>query len=59
MVTNATTLYKVNTLCQHHVGVFSQDKACYDQVRSDFLKQSTKYLRESFFRTGASGLGAR
>jgi hypothetical protein len=58
MIINETTLNKANTVSQHHIGEFSQDKVFYDQVRSDFLKQSARYLRDSFFKNHAVRLGA-
>jgi len=58
MITYEASLYNVNASAQHPMGKVSQDKTFYDQVRSDFLKQSARYLRDSFYRSKASRFGA-
>ena len=58
MISNETTYYKANAVSQYHIGKLCRDKAFYDQIRSDFLKQSALYLRVSCTRNHAGQLGA-
>ncbi len=54
MISNETNSYQGSTSSQHQFGKLSQDKTFYDQVVSDFLKQSAMYLRDSSVRTSTS-----
>ncbi|MGB5277640.1 MAG: hypothetical protein WBO73_17470 [Gammaproteobacteria bacterium] len=53
MINNEVMLHALNALSHHHAGEVRREKVFYDQVKSDFLQQSARYLRESYTGTQA------